>query len=107
MLLQFKSSPVDTRLRLRPGTVIPDHVHGCTYRVLGLLGCGGFGAAYKVVEVRGSTPRVPGNMFCLKVSAEPSAWHHEAYFGDLLRRVQGVLSIYGSFAWTPSRARPR
>jgi hypothetical protein len=99
-LWNSSSASKDARLRLRPGTVVHDHVNGCSYRVLELLGRGGCGAAYKVVELRGNEYRESANLFCLKVAVKPHAWHHEAYFGDLLRRVEGVLSVHASFAWT-------
>lgn len=97
---------MDKRLYLRPGSLIRDHVHGCTYRVAELLGYGGFGAAYKAVQLRKGGAPDDASIFCLKIAVAPNAWSHEAYFGDLLSRVEGVLSVYSSFAWAcPSRTR--
>jgi serine/threonine protein kinase len=37
----------------------------------------------------------------LKIAAEPRGWHREAYFGDLLKQVSGVVRVHESFAWMP------
>jgi eukaryotic-like serine/threonine-protein kinase len=73
---------------------------GSEYRVGKRLGAGGFGAAYQVTHTSGSEG-APGEC-CLKVAANPREWHREAYFGDLLREVPGVVKVHESFAWIPS-----
>jgi serine/threonine protein kinase len=86
-------------LPVRPGTIVTNTTKGHAYRIGKRLGVGGFGAAYRARQVRG-TPRLAGTV-CLKVSAEPDAWHREAYFGQLLDGVRGTVAIHDSFAAFP------
>ena len=85
-------------LWLDSGTVVSNHVNGRRYRVRRFLGSGGFGAAYEVVELE-TRPHGSASNYCLKVTANPESWCREAYFGDLLRNVAGVLQVYEAFAW--------
>jgi len=87
-------------LLLDPGSVVRNHVNGRRYRIGKFLGSGGFGAAYEVFELGRLLPDGPRS-YCLKVTANPESWCREAYFGDLLRNVAGVLQVYESFAWVP------
>lgn len=77
-------------------------ISGRQYRVGEPLGAGGFGAVYRVLHVSGGK-RLPTECV-LKVAGEPRAWHHEAYFGDLLKDESGVVQVYESFAWVPAGA---
>jgi serine/threonine protein kinase len=84
-------------LDLRRSQVVRNVTAGRWYRIEERLGEGGYGAAYRVVDV---TPRKrAGGKLCLKITTEPEAWHREAYFGELLMGVKRVVEVYGSFAW--------
>ena len=85
-------------LWLDSGCIIRNHVNGRRYRVGKLLGMGGFGAAYKVLALGKQSPD-DSRKYCLKVTANPESWCREAYFGDLLRNVAGVIQVYEAFAW--------
>jgi serine/threonine-protein kinase len=67
------------------------------------LGAGGFGTAYRVVQL-GRTKSFSGE-YCLKIAADPTAWHREAYFGDLLKDEPGTIRVYESFAWVREKSR--
>jgi len=86
------------RLQLPSGLVIQNAFRGSAYRVGMPLGAGGFGAVYRVSQTAG--PRIP-TACVLKVTLEPTAWHREAYFGDLLKNEPAVVRMYESFAWMP------
>ena len=86
-------------LQLPSGLVVENPFRGSAYRVGMPLGAGGFGAVYRVTQVAG--PRIP-TACVLKVTLEPTAWHREAYFGDLLQREPAVVRMYESFAWLPA-----
>lgn len=82
-------------LWLPTGALVIDAIGGRQYRVVRLVGQGGFGAAYQVV-------RSPGSKVCvLKVTVDATAWHREAYFGYLLRHVPALVEVHDSFAWAP------
>jgi len=81
---------------LMPTQTIDNPSTGKVYRVLRLLAEGGFGAAYRVAQVRG-TPRFPGQL-CLKIAERPDAWHREAYFGQILNGVSRSIAVHESFA---------
>jgi len=87
-------------LWLEPGVIVQDAIRTCEYRVVKLLGHGGFGAAYQAVRVSGSksTPAA----CVLKVTIHAPTWHREAYFGHLLRHVPALVEVYDSFAWAPA-----
>jgi hypothetical protein len=80
----------DSGLRLRVGVMVRNFFTGRQYRVGKRLGAGGFGAAYQVTQ-SGNEPAF--GECCLKVASEPSGWHREAYFGDLLKEVPGVVKV--------------
>lgn len=94
---------VNPILTLRPGQVVNNTTSLRRYRVRNQIGIGGFGAVYRVKQIAGGR-RFAGEL-CLKVAAGPDAWHREAYFGDLLSGVPGVVRVYESFAWAPPRTR--
>lgn len=85
-------------LALRPGTLVTNHINGHRFRVVELIGAGGFGAAYRVIEVVGSGYRQEGEC-CLKVTYQTTGWSREVYFGNLLRNVARAVQVYESFAW--------
>lgn len=87
-------------LHLDSGCIVRNHVNGQRYRIQKFLGSGGFGAAYEIVGLGNRLPDGKRH-YCLKVTANPESWCREAYFGDLLRNVAGVLQVYEAFAWVP------
>jgi serine/threonine protein kinase len=84
-------------VKLRPGLLIYSPINGTQYRVSERLGAGGFGVAYRVTQLTG--PRPLRRDYCLKISTNQTAWHREAYFGDLMTKVPGVIRVYDSFVW--------
>lgn len=87
--------------QLPSGLIVRNPLNGSSYRIKMLLGAGGFGSVYRVFQVAGR--RLPGACV-LKATQEPTAWHREAYFGDLLKHEPAVVRMYESFAWVPSGA---
>lgn len=97
---------LDQTLKLRPGTVVVDHLTRSRYRVQNYLGAGGFGAAYNVHR-KAARYTSSANEYCLKITWDPDSWHRESYFGQLMKGVDGVLGVFASFAWVPStRSKP-
>jgi serine/threonine protein kinase len=90
-------------LSLRPGQLICSPINGLRYRVSERLGAGGFGVAYRVTQLTG--PRPLRRNYCLKITANQRSWHREAYFGDLMKEVPGVIRVYESFVWVQPRNR--
>jgi hypothetical protein len=72
-------------VKLRPGQLIDSPINGTKYRVSERLGAGGFGVAYRVTQLTG--PRPFRRDYCLKITKNQTAWHREAYFGDLMKKV--------------------
>ena len=97
----MKTAPPTLRsvLWLHPGLIVRDAIGRVDYRIVRFLGRGGFGAAYEAVRL---AARGRAALTCvLKVTLDAPAWHREAYFGHLLRRVPALVEVYGSFAWAP------
>jgi serine/threonine protein kinase len=93
--------PGTSPLWLRPGEIVVDALRSREYRVIKLLGQGGFGAAYQAARITGSR-----SFACvLKVTVHAPTWHREAYFGHLLRRVPALVEVYDSFAWARGGSR--
>jgi serine/threonine protein kinase len=99
-------APKNPALRLKFGSVVTSAFSGRHYRVGEVLGIGGFGAVYRILDVAGRKP-LPG-ICVLKVTLEVGAWHREAYFGELLRDTPGIVQVHESFAWMPqgNQSRP-
>jgi serine/threonine protein kinase len=87
-------------LRLPIGTLVRSAVSEREYQVGEVLGEGGFGAVYRITQVTGGKP-LRGTCV-LKVTLEVGAWHREAYFGELLREMPGIVQVHESFAWVQS-----
>jgi eukaryotic-like serine/threonine-protein kinase len=97
-------APASQGLQLPSGLVVRNAFSGSAYQVGMPLGAGGFGAVYRVSQVAGL--RIP-TACVLKVTREPTAWHREAYFGDLLKHEPAVVRMYESFAWmAPGDSQP-
>lgn len=90
----------DASVQLRKGTLVRNIASGRNYRVGELLGVGGMGAVYHVTQEGGSPIAIP---YCLKVTVDQECWHSEAYFGSLLKDVEGVIKVIETFAWMPAR----
>jgi serine/threonine protein kinase len=89
-------------LLLDPGSIVRDEFSRRDYRIVSLLGHGGFGAVYQ--SVRLSHARRSSYACVLKVTLDALTWHREAYFGHLLRHVPDVVRVHDSFAWVPREA---
>ena len=89
-------------LWLPPGLIVLDALRSREYRVVKLLGQGGFGAAYQAVRV---STRKSSEACVLKVTIDAPTWHREAYFGHLLRDIPALVEVYDSFAWAPGGSR--
>ncbi|HJZ54295.1 MAG TPA: protein kinase [Gemmataceae bacterium] len=87
--------------KIKSGTIIGSPGSGYRFQVAELLGQGGFGCAYRVhlLDAKGR----PIGELCLKVTLDPEGWHHEAYFGELLRRCDRAIRMYESFPLFPAR----
>ena len=53
--------------QLPRGTLIHDEVHGVTYRLHAKLGQGGFGTAYRAVELNRNGGEKRGSATCIKL----------------------------------------
>jgi eukaryotic-like serine/threonine-protein kinase len=95
----FSRRPVP---ELKQGDEIVNRTTGQGYQIVGPLGRGGFGAAFRALPVDG--PATAGEL-CVKVATTPEAWHREAYFGELLHGVPRAISVHSSFAtfWPENR----
>lgn len=78
------------------GTVINSQVSGDSYRILDLLGAGGFGKAYKACLINRDGSDSPRSV-CLKITEHSRAWHGEAFYGDLLKSNSHVVRQLDSF----------
>jgi hypothetical protein len=78
---------------------------GRTYRVVTLLGQGGFGTAYEAAVEEGTLARAGDARLCLKVSTHVESWHREAYFGQVLEGIPRAIQIFDSFAFVPDESK--
>lgn len=84
-------------IRIPQGVVIDDEVHGKQFRIEKLLGAGGFGTAYRAVELNAQGGVRRGSETCLKFSAHGDEWHAEVYFSGMLRDVGHVVRMQSAF----------
>src|SRR5215208_3283171 len=80
---------------LRKGRIVDSLFSKRRFEVTGTLGVGGFGEVYRAAEIDDDGNHV--GEFCLKVTKDQSAWHREAYFGELLRGNRRVIQLFDSF----------
>lgn len=78
-------------------TVIDDEVHGRQYRIVKRLGAGGFGTAYRAVELNRRGGVRQDSETCLKFSTFGDEWHAEVYFSGLLRDAGHVVRMEAAF----------
>ena len=88
--------------RLPLGTVVEDEVNGVAYRLTHHLGQGGFGTAYRAVELNDRGGERRDSDCCIKLSLHADAWHGEVYFAGLLKDVGHVVQMRSAF---PTRVR--
>ena len=87
--------------RLPAETPIHDEVNGINYRIKQYLGQGGFGTAYRAVELNRTGGEKKDSDTCLKIALRADEWHGEVYFANLLRNVGHVVEMKSAF---PTRA---
>src|SRR5262249_10907662 len=97
--MKTRRALLDSVLWLSPGVIAHDAISGRRYRVVKILGQGGFGAAYQAIRLTRGSPSTKNCV--LKVTIHAPTWHREAYFGYLFRRVPALVQVYNSFAWLP------
>lgn len=83
--------------RLPLGSLIQDEVHGVNYRLTAHLGQGGFGTAYRAVELNQRGGERLNSDTCLKLSTHADQWHGEVYFASLISDVGHVVEIKSAF----------
>jgi serine/threonine-protein kinase len=85
----------DPRHLLQPLQVVTSPGTRLAYRVLSLVGAGGFGQVYLARRLERS-PLVPATV-CIKVSERSDAWVREAYFGQLLEGHPRAIRVFDAF----------
>lgn len=80
---------------LRKGRILQSPITRKRYQIVDSLGEGGFGEAYRAMEL--SPRQKPVAEVCLKVTRDQLAWHRESYFGELLRGNRRVIQLFDSF----------
>src|SRR5512135_1947426 len=88
---------------LAAGQVLTSPQSGVQYRVLRLLGAGGFGQVYLARRL-GRSAAVPSTL-CIKVGERTDAWVREAYFGQLLDSHPRAIRVYEAFPVARPRGR--
>jgi serine/threonine protein kinase len=89
------SSPGGRGELLAAGQVVTSPQSGVGYRVLRLLGAGGFGQVYLARRL-GRSSTVPATL-CIKAGERTDAWVREAYFGQLLDGHPRAIRVYDAF----------
>jgi serine/threonine protein kinase len=87
--------------RIKPGIHIDSPISNQRFRVAEMLGEGGFGRAFRIHRL-GPRQR-PIEDLCLKVTPDPQGWHHESYFGELLKSCDRAIRMHESFPFFPSK----
>jgi eukaryotic-like serine/threonine-protein kinase len=77
------------------GQVVTSPHTGLPYRILRMVGAGGFGQVYLARRLGRSTV-VPSTL-CIKVSERIDGWVREAYFGQLLDAHPRAIRVFDAF----------
>lgn len=85
-------------------SVIKNTLTNDTYQLVRKLGEGGFGTAFKAEIVNEDGL---GNPVCIKITADPTSWHGEAFLGNFLRGSTRAVQILDSFPFTFVTGRQR
>ena len=80
---------------LAPGDEVASPETRISYRVIRLLGQGGYGQVYLVKRLSRSAVMPP--VLCLKVSLHIDGWLREAYFGQLLAEHPRAIRVFDRF----------
>ena len=80
---------------LAPGDEVASPETRISYRVIRLLGQGGYGQVYLVKRL--SRSLVVPSVLCLKVSLHIDGWLREAYFGQLLADHPRAIRVFDRF----------
>jgi len=80
---------------LEVGSAVTSPETGLRYRIVELIGEGGYGQVYLAARL-GRSATVPDTV-CIKASTHQDAWLREAYFGQLLRKHPRVIRVYDTF----------
>jgi eukaryotic-like serine/threonine-protein kinase len=89
------AGPGHPRALMAPGQVITSPETRLPYRILRMVGAGGFGQVYLARRL-GRSSVVPSTL-CIKVSARIDAWLREAYFGQLLDGHPRAIRVFDAF----------
>lgn len=76
---------------LHAGILIESEYADGTYELDEMLGIGGFGIAYKALNL------TTNDNVCLKITAHQDSWHQEAYYGSLLRGNARTIQMLDRF----------
>jgi serine/threonine-protein kinase len=89
---------------LAAGQAVTSPESGLRFRVVEMVGEGGFGQVYLARRLTRS-PRVPGQV-AIKVSERIDGWLREAYFGQVLDGHPRAIQVYEAFVLPRPEARP-
>lgn len=70
------------------------------YKIVELLGQGGFGRAYRAAGFLDGCRQTKD--VCLKITEDQASWHRESYFGELLNKNKRAIQLYESFVLPPT-----
>ncbi len=88
-------------MALRVGAIVQSPESGQRFKLVEVIGRGGYGVAFRATRV-GPKGRRSGTDVCIKVTTDQQSWHREAYFGNLLEGKTGAIEIFETFVVSPS-----
>jgi eukaryotic-like serine/threonine-protein kinase len=89
------AGPAHPRHLMTPGQVVHSPQTRLPYRILRMVGAGGFGQVYLARRL-GRSSVVPSTL-CVKVSERIDGWVREAYFGQLLDGHPRAIRVFDAF----------